>query len=315
MRVVSRVLVYPVRSSLQLLGFALVVLWGPFAYAHADAATSAGAVAETWPAAALLVAGLCYARGLFRLLRSARAHRTRVIRCGVMFALGWMALNVAFALPLIGATRGVFSAHMVQHELLMVLGAPLMVLGRPLAIWTWALPRNWRRAVAHTFREKKVRTVWRFMSGPAAASVLHAGAIWIWHIPVLFERAEVSLAVHTLQHCAFIFTALLFWWAMLKPRRDQRSLAAVLCLFMTMVHTGALGVLLTFSGDVWYPLSTSGAAHWGLTPLEDQQLGGLVMWVPGGVPYVVAALMLAARWLSSHDAAQSDSRVSRLVPG
>jgi putative membrane protein len=307
MCVSSSVLFYPHRSCSRLLNAVLVVLWAPLAYAHGDAASAARTAAETWPAAALMIAGLFYAHGLYRLARSARSHPTYVIRCGVMFALGWFALTVAFASPFIASTRAVFSAHMVQHELLMVVGAPLMVLGRPLAIWTWALPRNWRPAVARTFREKKVRTVWRFMSAPVAASVVHAGAIWVWHVPVLFERAEVSLAVHTLQHCAFLFSALLLWWAVLKPR-DQHSLAAVLCLFMTMVHTGALGVLLTFSGDVWYPLSTSGAAHWGLTPIEDQQLGGLIMWVPGGVPYVVAALMLAARWLSSHHAAPSDSR-------
>ncbi|HEV7394233.1 MAG TPA: hypothetical protein VGO08_21520, partial [Burkholderiales bacterium] len=68
---------------------ALVVLWAPLAYAHGDAASAARTAAETWPAAALVISGLFYARGLYRLARSARAHRTHVIRCGVMFALGW----------------------------------------------------------------------------------------------------------------------------------------------------------------------------------------------------------------------------------
>jgi putative membrane protein len=127
-------------------------------------------------------------------------------------------------------------------------------------------------------------------------------------VPALFERAEASLVLHTLQHCAFLFTALLFWWAVLMPGRASAIGACVLCLFITMLHTGALGVLLTFSGDVWYPASTAASFRWALTPLEDQQLGGLVMWIPGGIPYVVAALILAGRWFSLDDPRQKEAR-------
>jgi cytochrome c oxidase assembly factor CtaG len=254
---------------------------------------------EAWLAGLLLIAGLLYLTGLYRLGRSAGTHRAGVRRAACVFAIGWITLAAALVSPLSSASEGVFSAHMIQHELLMVIAAPLMVLGRPLAIWTWALPPAWRRAAAMPFRQGGVASAWRFISAPAAAFMLHAAAIWIWHAPALFERAEASVALHALQHSAFLFTALLFWWSLLKPARQGVVGAAVLCLFLTMLHTGALGVLLTFSSDVWYPASTSGAHHWGLTPLEDQQLGGLIMWVPGGLPYVIAALALAARWFRS----------------
>jgi putative membrane protein len=235
---------------------------------------------------------------LYRLSRSAGTHRGPVQRSAACFLLGWLVLAAALVSPLAAATEGLFSAHMIQHELLMVVAAPLMVLGRPLAIWTWALPPAWRSRVGTPFKQERVASAWEFISTPAAAFGLHAAAIWVWHVPILFEAAEVSVGLHALQHSTFLFSALLFWWALLKPARRGGVGAAVVCLFLTMLHTGALGVLLTFAGDVWYPKSTAAAHDWGLTTLEDQQLGGLIMWVPGGVPYVIAALVLAARWLT-----------------
>ncbi|HEY0338738.1 MAG TPA: cytochrome c oxidase assembly protein [Burkholderiales bacterium] len=286
-------------------GLMVLVLTAPLACAHTEGAPASASLAEAWLATALVLTGLLYARGVYVLVRSARTHPMHVMRCALLFTLGWSALGVAFVSPLAVATKGLFSAHMIQHEIVMVLAAPLMVLGRPLAIWTWAVPTRWRRALARPLRAHVLRRPWAFASAPIAASALHAAAIWIWHVPSLFERAEASLAVHTVQHCTFLFTALLFWWSLLRPGRGARVGAAVLCLFITMLHTGALGVLLTFSSEVWYPLSTAAATQWGLTPTEDQQLGGLIMWVPGGIPYVVAALMLATRLF------RTDQRVQR----
>jgi putative membrane protein len=282
------------RSS-RALGFMVLALTAPLACAHTEGALASASAAEAWLAAVLVLTALLYARGVYVLARSARTHPTHVMRCALLFTLGWSTLALAFVSPLAAATKGLFSAHMIQHEMVMVLAAPLMVLGCPLAFWTWAVPARWRRVLARPFRGPVVRRAWGFASAPIAASALHAAAIWIWHVPSLFERAEASLAVHTLQHCAFLCTALLFWWSLLRPGRDARVGAAVLCLFVTMLHTGALGVLLTFSSEVWYPWSTAAATQWGLTAIEDQQLGGLIMWVPGGIPYVAAALMLAAR--------------------
>jgi putative membrane protein len=151
------------------------------------------------------------------------------------------------------------------------------------------------------FQRRTFARSWDALASPLGASIVHAVAIWTWHVPRVFELSEASVAAHALQHTAFFFSAVLFWWALLKPARGSRIGAAVACLFVTMLHTGALGVLLTFSGDVWYPAATAEASRWGLAPLEDQQLGGLVMWVVGGLPYVAAALALAARWLTGSE--------------
>ncbi|TIO41331.1 MAG: cytochrome c oxidase assembly protein, partial [Mesorhizobium sp.] len=105
--------------------------------------------------------------------------------------------------------------------------------------------------------------------------------------------------LHYTQHASFLGTALLFWWALLpRSGRQQAYGSAVMHLFFTSMHTGLLGVLLLLSPKLWYPENAGGAALWGLSPIEDQQLAGLVMWVPAGLIYGGAALLLAGLWIS-----------------
>ena len=134
-------------------------------------------------------------------------------------------------------------------------------------------------------------------TGPLAAWLLHAMALWLWHLPVLFDAALANEGIHALQHASFLVTALFFWWSVLgvNTRHDQGL--ALLSLFTTMVHTGALGALLTLSPVTWYAAYAATAPAFGLDALEDQQLGGLIMWVPAGLVYVSCGLVMAARWL------------------
>ena len=274
-------------------------------FAASLAATSAcahgqGAVAgeDAWRIAVavlLVTAAVFYGVGVRR-IRLSKSPRVTVSNRAALFAAGWLTLFGALVWPLAPFTEGLFSAHMVQHELVMVVAAPLLVLARPLAMWAWALPAGWRASAGRPFRARRFAAFWRGFTGPLTATGVHAAAIWVWHLPRVFELSEASAAAHALQHVAFFASAVLFWWALLKPARGARVGAAVGCLFVTMLHTGALGVLLTFSGELWYPAATAHSHAAGLTPLEDQQLGGLIMWVVGGLPYVAAALALAARW-------------------
>jgi cytochrome c oxidase assembly factor CtaG len=128
---------------------------------------------------------------------------------------------------------------------------------------------------------------------------LHAAALWGWHAPVFFEAALARPGIHTLQHASFLVSALLFWWTVFSnTQRSERSAHAMLSLFTTMVHTGALGALLTLSPGLWYPSYIESTSALGFDPLQDQQLGGLVMWVPGGLAYLVGGLLVSARWLT-----------------
>ena len=127
---------------------------------------------------------------------------------------------------------------------------------------------------------------------------IHAAALWVWHAPALFQATLRSDLVHTAQHVSFLGSALLFWWALVHgPRGLMGYGAAVLYVFTTSVHSGVLGAFITFTGRLLYPAYAGTTAAWGLTPLEDQQLGGLIMWVPAGLVYVVAGLALCAGWM------------------
>jgi putative membrane protein len=187
---------------------------------------------------------------------------------------------------------------MTQHEVLMLVAAPLLVLGRPVIPFLWALPVSWAREVGGWGKVAVVQTIWRAITNPFVAWTIHAVALWVWHIPSLFEATLESEWVHTLQHLSFLFSALLFWWALVHGRQGLMGYGAgVLYMFTTSMHSGLLGALITFAGSVWYPAYLKTTQSWGLTPLEDQQLGGLIMWIPAGLVYIVAGLALFAGWL------------------
>jgi putative membrane protein len=259
---------------------------------------SPGWTFEPWVVACLALSAVLYGLGFVRLHTRAREGRARLRTQAMLFAGGWLALVAALVSPLDQMGAQLFSAHMLQHELMMIVGAPLLVLGRPFAFWMWGLPASWRRPVGSAALSQPVHLVWTVLTLPLFAWLLHAAVLWLWHAPLLFEAALHSNAIHTLQHVSFLGSALLFWWAVIgegsaQPRRGM----TMLYIFTTMAHTGALGALLTWSDLVWYPSYIGAGEAWGMGALEDQQLGGLIMWVPGGLAYLFAGLALAAKWL------------------
>ena len=254
----------------------------------------------------LFAGALLYARGLLLLWDE---HVGRGIRVweATCFAAGWLVTAIALLSPVHELSEQLFSVHMVQHELLMAVAAPLLVVGRPLVPMLWALPSPTRRRVGHLTRRPQLRGAWRFLSLPLVAFVVHGAAIWLWHAPALFQSTLHNDAVHALQHVSFFASALLFWWTIIHahaPGGRARAVTfgtAVLLLFGTALHSGALGGLLTFSRTLWYPAYGNAAAAWGLSPLEDQQLAGLIMWIPATFAYLVAALFLFAGWLRASE--------------
>lgn len=211
---------------------------------------------------------------------------------------GWLTLIVALVSPLDPLGAVLFSAHMVQHELLMLVAAPLLVLGRPLAAFVWALPVSWRRRLGSATKSTPVDHLWGSITHPLSAWTIHALVLWVWHVPPFFQASIVNSTVHTFQHSSFLFAALLFWWSAFQARqRHGGNGVAILYLLTTALHTALLGALLTFSLQLWYPVYAATTTMWGFTAIEDQQLGGLIMWVPGGLSYLFAALWLAARLL------------------
>jgi putative membrane protein len=214
------------------------------------------------------------------------------------FAVGWIALALALVSPLHALGGMLFSAHMAQHEILISVSAPLLVLGKPVIPFIWAFPEAGRKRLASWAHIRAVASAWRILTAPAVSFVLHAIALWGWHLPGPYQATLTSDLAHSLQHTSFIVTALLFWWTAVGSGGGGVSRGkSMLYLFATALHTGALGALLTFSPSPWYPAYATTTAAWGLTALEDQQLGGLIMWIPGGVAYLAATLGIFALWL------------------
>jgi cytochrome c oxidase assembly factor CtaG/cytochrome c2 len=257
---------------------------------------------EPWVIGMLALAGWGYVRGL-RVLWARGAGRGGVTRgAAAAFGAGWLVLAAALLSPLHALGSVLFSAHMAQHELLMAVAAPLLVLGRPPVPLLWALPAALRRAIGRLAMLRAVRGTWLFLATPLLATIIHGVAIWAWHLPSLFQATLDHEIVHGLQHASFLGTGLLFWWALLHGGGERRGYGvAVLAVFVTAAHTGALGVLLTLAQTDFYPRYGHTTGAWGLTPLEDQQLAGLIMWVPSGVAYLVAALALFHGWLSESE--------------
>ena len=260
-------------------------------------------LARTWEFDPLVVVGLVLSAVLYgvgvKKLRSAMKVTRGIQNWEIAsFVAGWLAVVIALVSPLHPWGRVLFSAHMTQHEILMLVAAPLLVLGRPLLIFLKAIPPPWPRRVAVIGNSDTWQKPWHFLSNPFAAFVIHGLALWVWHIPSWFEATIDNDFVHALQHISFLFSALLFWWSLMQGRHRASGYGlAVLFMFITALHSGLLGALLTLTTNIWYPAYTETSQLWGITPLEDQQLGGLIMWIPAGLVYIVAGLALFAGWM------------------
>ncbi len=241
-----------------------------------------------------------YGRGLLELWTRAGVDHG-VSRSHAWAFLGAMAaLLLALVSPLDGLAEDLSSAHMAQHMLLMLVAAPLLAMAAPLPALLWGLPPVARKMLAPAIqRLETLKWASYHAFQPLLAWWLFTGTLWIWHVPRLYQAALRSPVLHDLEHLSFLLTAYLFWRIVLDPAARSRMNrgAGVIYLFAACLQAGALGIFLTLSPSVWYPAYASRVAAWGLTPLEDQQLAGLIMWVPGCAIYAGAAAAVFAAWL------------------
>lgn len=217
--------------------------------------------------------------------------RSRFNWRGVSFMAGLIGLFIAFISPLDALSTVLFSAHMVQHTLLIVVVPPLLVWG--------VSPSGLASPLHKIWGQRRLKPLWRFLMNPPVAWTLNVLTLWIWHAPGLYQAALENEALHMLEHLTFLFTSLLFWWTITRPRvRTGRGDPGILALFTMGMQSGLLGALLTFAPTPWYDVSESTTQPWGLSPLEDQQLAGAIMWIPMGAVYTVGALILFAMHLA-----------------
>lgn len=244
----------------------------------------------------LLLLFALYHRGS-RLGRRAGGRRRRAC-----FSAGFVAVAVALVSPLDAWSDALASAHMVQHVLLILVAAPLFALSAPGSRLLRGAPLGIRRLRGRVRRRHpRLASAMRLPTHPAIVWLLHVATLWLWHSAAAYDAALADGRLHALEHATFLLTAVWFWRVVLSPRRTARAPQGMglLLVFGMAMQSVFLSVLLTFAREHWYGGYTESAEGWGLTPLADQQLAGVLMWVPAGAIYLLCGLVVLARWMRS----------------
>jgi len=264
---------------------------------------------EPWILASLAMALLLYFAGLYRMPRNVR----RLVLSSARIAAFTAAIAILFAAlisPLDALDDQLFSAHMAQHLVLIMIAPPLLVAGRPGIASLWAFPLPLRRALGRFYLRSGLHSAVQTSMSPLVVWILCSAVLWFWHLPGPYGWAVENEFVHAIEHICFFVTSLMFWSLVLEPpgRHRRLSHAAALIFVATIgIQNGLLGALLTFSARPLYSAYFSTTTAWGLTPLEDQQLGGLGMWIPASAIHLTTLGVLFVAWLRLIDNQTSPS--------
>lgn len=261
----------------------------------------------SWPFEPVVVAGLAvgiwlYVAGYRRLKHRPRGRAAVARWRAWCFAGAVVAIALALLTPLDPLGEALFGAHMGQHLLLTIVAAPMLVLARPVVVGSMALPVRWRHQATRARRT--------FTPGDRRAALLaflvalvYAGTWWVWHIPALYALALENELVHIVEHATMLGGGLAFWWLVADARGRHANAAGVVAVFAVVLASSTLAGLLTFADDAWFTQHGASAEAWGLTPMQDQELAGGLMWFPGGLAYMIAGAVLFARWLRADERA------------
>jgi putative membrane protein len=239
----------------------------------------------------LISLGYAYAAGPLRRRRGEPPFgRGRII----LFITAQVVLILALISPLDDlGDEYLFSAHMIQHLLLASLWPPLLLLSLP----------GW--LVAPIFRWGVTGALAGFLVHPAIAIIFFNVDIYLWHIPALYDLTLTNEGVHIFEHLTFMAFGLINWWPVLSPIKEQRLSypLQVLYLFGDGMFMMVLGIVFTFSPIVFYAPYLSAPRLWGISALTDQQLGGLIMWYPGNIPYAISLIAAFYKWFEGGEGA------------
>ena len=216
------------------------------------------------------------------------------------FLGGLAALLVALVSPIEAYEGQLFSVHMVQHILIELVAAPLLLLGRPITLTLRVASPTLRRTLLRLLHSAPLRV----LAFPVVAWLLFAAVNWGWHFSAAYDVALENELVHYLQHASFLAAALLFWWPVLDADPSPWRLphpVRLLYLFLAMPQNSFLGVALLSAPDPLYAHYLTNARVWGPTPLEDQQLAGIIMWVVGDVAFLAGMVVVILSWMRHED--------------
>ena len=252
---------------------------------------------QHWDLHPSVVIGLALLGGLYVFWGGLEAPRRRVAAFAVALAVLGLALNG----PLHNLSHGyLFSAHMVQHLALTLVFPPLLLYGTPASV------------VRPLLGPHGVASFARWATRPLAAGLVFSVPITLWHFPQFYEAALEHHALHIVQHLVFIATAVIMWWPILSPVPELPRASyptQLLYLFVLGLPMTLAGAMITLADGVLYPFYAAAPRVWGLTPLADQQLGGLLMWVVGTIYLWVAATVVWFRWSAREEAGDAERAV------
>ena len=267
--------------------------------ADAPAPTLPGVLFE-WSFDPLVVAGIAVAALVFgwaaRRVRDRHTANPHPVYRSWLFMGGLVAIGLALVSPVEAYEGQLFSVHMVQHMLLELVAAPLLLAGAPITLALRASSPTWRRRLLAVLRSRIVHVV----SFPIVAWLLFAGVNWGWHFSTLYDQALENDLLHYVQHASFLGAALLFWWPVIGADPSPWRLphpVRLLYLFLAMPQNSFLGVALMSASTVLYPHYVTNLREWGPAPLEDQQLGGVIMWVVGDVVFLAGMAVVIVLWM------------------
>jgi len=248
-------------------------------------------------ALSLFVLGLGYAYGAGRAWRSRGIGRVVSRGDAVRFGVAWLVLSAALLSPLEALSGRYLSAHMLQHLLLVVVAAPFLATSGVGRAGLFVLPRAARLKVGRGLIAQ-LGGVRRGLANPIAALASYVAVLWLWHAPVAYQAAMGGGLVHALEHGTMLLVGCLFWASVLPAAGGtHRRAGAVAALLAASFAGGGLGALMTLSPVAWYPAYEAVAAATGGDAMRDQQLAGLLMWMPMGAVHAIAAVVVAGRWL------------------
>lgn len=268
----------------------------------------------------LLLVGMIYVTGLRDLARRGRLWRVVGRRHVAYFALGLLAVLLALESPIDTFSTRLFAVHMVQHLLLLMIAPPLLLLGKPIPVLLVGLPRGLVRAVVRAHAGTPwFRRLTHYLTSPFVAWPLYVATIWTWHVPGLYDAALLNQGLHLLEHLCFLGAGLLFSWVIVEPwpgpPRLHHGLRFLYVVSAVLPNT-ALGALFTFSGTPWYHVYAVEPRLWRISVLDDQRMGGLLMWLPGDMMYVlVATILFFAMMARDEQAADADGVEHEAVAG
>jgi putative membrane protein len=258
----------------------------------------------------LLLVGALYAWAVRRVDAAHPTNRQPRHRTW-LFMAGLASIGIALASPIEAYEGALFSVHMVQHMLLELVAAPLLLAGGPITLTLRVASPLVRRRLLAVLQSRLVHLV----SFPVVAWVLFAAVNWGWHFSTLYDQALENQLLHYFQHATFLGAALLFWWPAIgvdpSPWRLPHPMR-LFYLFLAMPQNSFLGVALLQTTTVLYPHYVTNVRSWGPTPLEDQHLGGIIMWVFGDVAFLAGMAVVVILWVRHEErrTARLDERLA-----